>query len=145
MQIGTKFTIAVHVLLCVEFFKNDYKITSDFIAGSVKTNPVIIRNIMSLLREAGIIEIALGTGGIKLTRPPNKITLRDIYLAINPVKDGKLFKIHQDTEPRCPVGGNIIPLLEPLLFDAQTAMEDKLSKTTLKSLLDNLNTFLKGS
>jgi DNA-binding IscR family transcriptional regulator len=142
MQIGTKFTIAVHVLLCVEFFKNDYKVTSDFIASSVRTNPVIIRNIMSFLREAGIIEIALGTGGIKLTRPADEITLRDIYLAINPTKDGKLFKIHQDTEPRCPVGGNIIPLLEPFLFNAQTAMEDNLSETTLKNLLDNLNTLL---
>jgi DNA-binding IscR family transcriptional regulator len=142
MQIGTKFTIAVHVLLCVEFFKNDYKVTSDFIAASVRTNPVIIRNIMSFLREAGIIEIALGTGGIKLTRPADEITLRDIYLAINPTKDGKLFKIHQNTEPRCPVGGNIIPLLEPFLFNAQTAMEDNLSKTTLKNLLDNLNTLL---
>jgi DNA-binding IscR family transcriptional regulator len=139
VQIGTKFSVALHILLCVEFFRKDYKVTSDFIAASVKTNPVIIRGIMSLLRDAGIIETTLGTGGIRLTRAAGKITLRDIYLAINPVKDGKLFKIHRDTEPKCPVGARITPLLEPFLLRAQNAMEKDLSKTTLQNLLDRLH------
>ena len=35
MQISSRFTIAVHVLVCIETFKNDYKVTSDFLALSV--------------------------------------------------------------------------------------------------------------
>ncbi|GHU31215.1 transcriptional regulator [Spirochaetia bacterium] len=143
MQIGTKFSIAIHILLCVEFFNKDYKVTGDFIAASVKTNPTIIRNIMALLRDAGIIESAAGTGGAKLTRPASDITMRDIYLAVNPIKDGKLFKIHKNTEPCCPVGGNILMLLEPVFFNAQSAMENNLMQSTLQDVLNTLNTKLK--
>jgi DNA-binding IscR family transcriptional regulator len=142
MQIGTKFSIAIHILLCVEFFKNDHKVTGDFIASSVKANPTIIRNIMALLRDAGIIEIAAGTGGTKLTRPTKDITMRDIYLAVNPITDGKLFKIPKNSEPRCPVGGNILKLLEPMFFSAQSAMENDLMQSTLQDVLKKLDTFL---
>lgn len=139
MQIGTRFSIAIHILLCVEFFKKDYKVTGDFIAESVKSNPTIIRNIMALLRNAGIIEITAGTGGTKLTRPPKQITMNDIYQAVNPIKDRKLFKIHANSEPRCPVGGNIIMLLTPVFSSAQSAMESDLSKRTLQDILKTLN------
>ena len=72
MQISTKFTIAIHVLTAVRYFSGSYKVTSDFLAGSVN-NPVIIRNIMSQLREAGIIDIKR-IRRISLTRPLTDIT-----------------------------------------------------------------------
>jgi DNA-binding IscR family transcriptional regulator len=139
MQIGTKFSIAIHILLSAEFFREKYKVTSDFLAASAHTNPVVIRKIMGILREAGLIEVASGTGGITLTRKPKEITLKDIYFAVNPIKDGKLFNIHKNSAPKCPVGGNIINLLEPYFTKAQSAMEDNLTKPTLKNLLDDLN------
>ncbi|QQO09150.1 Rrf2 family transcriptional regulator [Breznakiella homolactica] len=139
MQIGTKFSIAIHILLSAEVFKETHKVTSDFIASSANTNPVIIRNIMGKLKEAGLIEVAAGTGGIALTRKPKDISLKDIYLSIDPVKDGRLFKIHQNTAPGCPVGGNIERILNPYLFKAQNAMENELAKFSLKNLLDDLN------
>ncbi|MDR1948754.1 MAG: Rrf2 family transcriptional regulator [Spirochaetaceae bacterium] len=138
MQIGTQFSIAVHVLLVVEVFKGTHKVTSDLIASSVNTNPVIIRKIMGLLKEAGIIVITPGTGGIRLTRKPGKVSLLDIYRAIEPVKEGKLFKIHRDSEPACPVGANIVRLLENHFLAAQTAMEKSLSKCSLQNLLNDL-------
>jgi DNA-binding IscR family transcriptional regulator len=139
MQIGTKFSIAIHILLGVETFKDAYKVTSDFLAASAHTNPVIIRKIMGLLREAGLIKVAGGTGGISLTKAPGKITLKDIYLAVNPIKDGKLFNIHKNSAKECPVGGKIIDLLDPYFTKAQNAMENNLSKSTLQNLLDDLN------
>jgi DNA-binding IscR family transcriptional regulator len=139
MQIGTKFSIAIHILLSVEVFKDKNKITSDFLAASANTNPVIIRKIMGLLREAGLIEVASGTGGITLTKKPKEITLKDIYFAVNPVKDGELFNIHKNSAMECPVGGHIINLLEPYFKKAQNAMENNLSKSTLQNLLDDLN------
>ena len=66
MQITSKFTIAVHIITCIEFFKNDYKITSSFLAGSIGANPVIVRNIMGDLKNAGIISISQGKSGIEL-------------------------------------------------------------------------------
>lgn len=58
MQISTKFTTAVHVLIAIEYFRDDEKITSDMLAGTVGSNPVIIRNIMSQLKEAGRLRSA---------------------------------------------------------------------------------------
>ena len=51
MQIGQKFSIAIHILLSCEFFK-DEKNTSEFLAGTIGTNPVIVRNIIRLLKSA---------------------------------------------------------------------------------------------
>lgn len=42
MQISSRFTVALHIFTCVDTFGNEYKITSDFLAGSINTNPVII-------------------------------------------------------------------------------------------------------
>lgn len=93
---------------------------------------------MGLLREAGLIEVAAGTGGIKLTREPDRITLLDIFRAAEPVKDGELFKMHEDTAPRCPVGGNIAELLGGYFQGAQGAMEAELGRSSLQDLLDDL-------
>lgn len=62
MQISTKFTIAVHILAATKFFEKDHKITSQFLASSIGSNPVIIRNIMTQLQEAGIIDVKRGPG-----------------------------------------------------------------------------------
>jgi DNA-binding IscR family transcriptional regulator len=137
MQISTRFSVAIHILLCVEVFK-DRKVTSDFIAGSVNTNPVVIRKLMGLLRERGIIEVAPGTGGIALKREPRRITLLDIYRAADPVKDGELFGMHEDTAQNCPVGGNIAELLGGYFGRVQEAMEAELGRSTLQDLLDDL-------
>jgi len=138
MQIGTKFSVAIHILLSVEIFRETNKVTSDFIASSVNTNPVVIRKIMSLLRDAGIVEIAPGTGGIRLTRSPGDISLLDVYRATEPVKGEGLFKIHENPAAACPVGGNIAELLRGPLLSAQKAMETDLGLTSIGSLLENL-------
>ena len=143
MQIGTRFSVAIHILLAVEIFKDSHKVTSDFLAGSVNTNPVVIRKIMGLLREAGLIEIAAGTGGIKLAREPERITLLDLYRAVEPVKGGHLFKIHEDPTLACPIGGNIAELLDPYFGEAQKAMEANLASSTLQDLLDDLQALRK--
>jgi DNA-binding IscR family transcriptional regulator len=123
----------------VEFFKETCKVTGDFIARSIKSNPTIIRNVMALLRNAGIIAITPGAGGAKLARPAKQITLNAIYQAVNPVKDRKLFKIHANSEPRCPIGRNITALLDPVFSKAQSALEKDLNKSTLQDILNALN------
>ena len=62
MQISSRFSIALHIFACVDAFQATHKMTSDFLASSIQTNPVIIRNILSQLRRAGLIRIARGTG-----------------------------------------------------------------------------------
>ena len=62
MQISSRFTIALHIFACVDTFKDEHKVTSDFLASSINTNPVIIRKILTQLKNAGLINVARGTG-----------------------------------------------------------------------------------
>ena len=69
MQISSRFTLAVHIFACIETFKDEYKVTSDFLAGSTNVNPVIIRKILGQLKKAGLVEVARGTGGASIIKP----------------------------------------------------------------------------
>ena len=143
MQISSRFTIALHIFTCVETFKNDYKITSDFLAGSINTNPVIIRKILTQLKNAGLITVARGTGGISPTRPLKEISFYDAYQAIEPVENGDLFNFHSSPNPQCPVGKNIHALLDDKLKTIQLAMENEMKKYTLDDLRIGMQELLK--
>ena len=57
MQISSRFTIALHIFTCADMFEDHYKVTSDFLAESINTNPVIIRKILTQLKNAGLITL----------------------------------------------------------------------------------------
>ena len=134
MQISSRFTVALHIFTCVEMFKDDHKVTSDFLAGSINTNPVIIRKILTQLKNADLITIARGTGGITVNRPLSEITFYDVYQAIEPVENGSLFHFHDSPNPECPVGRNIHALLDGKLKAIQGAMEDEMKTYSLEDL-----------
>jgi len=134
MQISSRFTVALHIFTCVDIFKNEYKVTSGFLAGSINTNPVIIRKILTQLKKAGLITVARGTGGIELTKDLSEISFYDVYEAIEPVEGGDLFRFHEAPNPQCPVGRNIHALLDEKLKSIQEAMENEMKKYTLLDL-----------
>lgn len=138
MQISSRFTVALHIFACVDTFQDTCKVTSDFLAGSINTNPVIIRKILTQLKNAGLITVARGTGGIAPTRPLSDITFYDVYQAIEPVENGDLFHFHESPNPQCPVGGNIHALLDGKLRAIQEAMESQMRKYTLADLHDEM-------
>ena len=142
MQISSRFTVALHIFTCVDTFKDEYKVTSDFLAGSINTNPVIIRKILTQLKNAGLINVVRGTGGIEPTRPLKDITFYDVSQAIEPVENGDLFHFHEAPNPKCPVGRNIHALLDDKLKDIQTAMEDKLKEYTIDDLRTGMQELL---
>ncbi len=142
MQISSRFTVALHIFTCVDAFKDEYKVTSDFLAGSIGTNPVIIRKLLTQLKNAGLITVARGTGGIDLTRDLSEITFYDVYQAIEPVEDGDLFRFHEAPNPQCPVGRNIHMLLDDKLRDIQNAMESEMKKYTLLDLRTGMQEIL---
>ncbi len=86
MQITSRFTIAVHIITAIDYFKDSEKVTSNFLAGSVGANPVIVRNVMGKLKEAGIIDISQGKSGITLVKKLNEITFYDVFKAVDCVK-----------------------------------------------------------
>ena len=142
MQISSRFTVALHIFTCVETFKDEHKVTSDFLAESIGTNPVIIRKILTQLQGAGLITVARGTGGILPTRELSEISFYDVYQAIEPVEGGELFRFHENPSPQCPVGRNIHALLDDKLKDIQTAMENEMKQYTIADLQTGLQDIL---
>ena len=130
MQISSRFTMAIHMFACIDTFKNQ-KMTSDFMAGSIGTNPVIIRKLLQKLKAAGLITVSRGTGGVEVTRPLEEITFLDIYKAVESVPEEALFHFHENPNPLCPVGRNIHYVLDDKLERVQAAMEKELEAITL--------------
>lgn len=138
MQISSRFTIAIHMLVCMDTFKDDYKITSDFLAGSINVNPVIIRKLLSQLKDAGLIEVKRGPGGAAIAKPLEEITLLDVYRAVDCVENDVLFHFHENPNPACPVGRNIHNILDDKLYQVQQAMERELDSITMADMKRDL-------
>jgi Rrf2 family protein len=133
MNVSTRFTVTLHILTLLASSPGE-ALTSEYIAGSVNTNPVVVRRLLGALRKVGIVTSQPGNGGgWELARNPEKLTLRDVRRAVN---EGSPFSMHnQPPNPRCPVGRNIQEVLGPVYDKAERAMEKKLSQTTISSLL----------
>ena len=137
MQISSRFTMAIHMFACINTFV-DRKMTSDFMAGSIGTNPVIIRKLLQQLKTAGLVEVARGTGGVTITKPLEEISFLDVYRAVECSPDEELFHFHENPNPECPVGRNIHHILDDKLTRVQKAMERELAAITLADIKKEL-------
>jgi Rrf2 family protein len=134
MSSNSRFTVAIHVLTLLAHEAGRDVVTSDYIAGSVNTNPVVIRRLLAALRLAKLVRSQGGRGGgWQLTMPAQAITLRDVFRA---VQDGALFPLHASTpNPRCPVGSRIQAALGSRYDEARLALERNLEQTSIADLL----------
>lgn len=123
--------MAAHMVCAIDFFGDTRPVTSTFLAGSIGTSPVMVRTIMGMLKQAGIIESSKGKTGITLAKPLDEITLLDLWRAVDQSDADSLFHFHENPCPQCPVGGNIHAALDGRLTAAQRALEDQLKRTTL--------------
>lgn len=137
MRYSSKLTMATHILMCIDYFQNKEKVTSEFIAGSVNVNPVIVRNILGKLKRAGIVKVAAGVGGASLALNPADISLLDVYRSVESNTD--LFHFHENPNPKCPVGRSVHPILGKHLKDVQQIMEQQLAEISLKDLMKELH------
>ena len=142
MQISSRLTVAVHVLLCIEVFKDQRKVTSDFLASSVNVNPVVIRRILQQLKRAGIVCVTRGSGGADTARPLEEITLLDLYHAVECVDGEGLFHFHEDPNNLCPVGRNIHAVLDGRLEEVQAAMEREMNSVTMQDIFNDAKTLM---
>lgn len=142
VQISSRFTMAIHVIACIDAFKDTYKVTSDFLAGSVNVNPVIIRKLLGQLKEAGIVEVTRGSGGAQIVKPLEEITMLDIYRAVDCIEDGELFHFHDHPNVACPVGRNIHNVLDDKLQRVQKAMEAEMSQITMADIREDTEKYI---
>jgi Rrf2 family protein len=136
MQTSSRFAVAVHILALMAG-ADDEPIKSDQMAGSVNTNPVVIRRILCSLSRAELVISQTGAaGGSRLARNAGQISLLDVYRA---VEEGGVFALHrQSPSRRCLVGGAIESVLKDVLDEVNLAVERALSKTTIEQVLQSL-------
>ena len=138
MQISSRFTLAVHILLCLDTFRDQYKVTSEFLAGSTNVHPVMIRKLLGQLKTAGLVEVTRGSGGASIAKPLEQITLLDVYRAVDSVDADSPFHFHEKPNQLCPVGRNVHGVLDPCLARAQHAMERELQSVTMAQVRGEL-------
>lgn len=133
MPASARFAVAVHALTLLEQ-QQGVACTSTAIARSVNTNPVVVRRVLGPLGRAGIVISEPGAkGGVRLARPGSRITLGDVYRAIeapDPI-GGHAGK----PNPRCPIGCGMVKALDRQLRRARSAIERELDETTIADLL----------
>ena len=142
MQISIKCSVAVHCLIFIHEAKGIAKVTSNLLAQSTGSNPVVIRSILSALKKAGLIAVPRGTGGAELCADPSQITLYQIYSALEPDGVTSIIGIHPCDGRPCPVTQNIRKVLEPPYHKIENAVKTAMEEITLQSMIDDFHKFV---
>jgi len=128
MAVNTRFCTGIHTLALLAA-EPDLQQTSDEIARQLSTNPVVIRRVLSLLRQAGLVSSQKGpSGGSKLAKPAKAIRLGDVYRALEPPSVFRAAKADGDHAAKINLA------LEKIGRDAQAALVAELNATTLAQL-----------
>lgn len=137
MQIKSKFTIAIHVILCTAMYEKEAKVTSSFLAQRIGVNAVIIRNIIAKLKEQDLIISKQGASGIHVAKSLESISLYDLYCFMDCVDQEGLFHMHENPNADCLIGRNLHKGLLPYLEKAQRTLEDQLKQISLAQIFEN--------
>lgn len=139
MQLSMKCSVAVHCLIFMYEAKGRVRVTSPLLSESTGCNPVIIRNIISALKKAGLITVARGTGGAELCMDPSQITLFMIYNAMEPDGLSSLIGIHPCSKRACPVAQNIQGVLSDPYHKIEESIKKTMENITLKSMIEDFH------
>lgn len=136
MSTSSRFAVAVHVLTLMAW-SDDEPLKSEQMAVSVNTNPVVIRRMLCELAEDKLVVSQTGSsGGSRLARNPEQITLLDVYRA---VESTDVFSLHpKRPNQRCPVGSGIGTVLEEVRTELDSAIEQVLARITVGDVVVRL-------
>src|SRR4051812_35471577 len=131
MRPDTRLCGVLHVLL--HMAQKDGPVTSQVLAESMRTNPVVIRRTMAGLRDHGYVRSEKGHGGGgTLACDLSKVSLRDIYSALG---SPSLIALRHRTEaPGCLVEAAVNAALDTSFQEAEALLLERLGEVTLASL-----------
>ncbi len=137
---NSRFTMAAHVLAMLTHAAEERRgpLTSETMAASIQTNPVVVRRLVAELARAGLVVAKRGTnGGVALAREPKQITLRDIWSAVE--EKSLLFGRHPSgPNPGCQIGPHVAAYLEGVFGRAHEALERSLQEVTVADMFQDL-------
>ncbi|PQA88057.1 Rrf2 family transcriptional regulator [Hyphococcus luteus] len=132
MAASTRFAVAAHLMTLLAV-RRGVPQTSEALARSAATNPAVVRRLLGALSKAGLVTTHLGKGGgAELARGPKKITLADIYRAVE--TPGLIPLARTAPAVDCAAGRQIQPVLKEIGEQAEAAFLAALETKTLKQL-----------
>ena len=133
-MIKSRFSISVHILSVLAKYSNEW-ISSDLIAGSLNTNPVVVRNEIGNLKRHGLVESKEGKGGgVRLAKPADMITFAHILKA---VKEEHIFGFAKnEPNPACPIGKQINERLHEFYCSIEDEMDGLLKNKKLSTFIE---------
>ena len=124
-----RFAISVHILTLLTFSEEEWT-SSEYLAGSININPVLVRKELSNLRERGLVISKEGkSGGSRLAKSADTIFMSEVYEAVK--QKDLLGKGINSPNPACPVGRKINDHLDSLYDDAEKTLLASLGKVSL--------------
>jgi len=131
---NTRFATAIHIMTLLAESPQDW-LTSEWMAGSININAVVVRKELSVLREAGLIASRQGKeGGSRLAKSADLISISDIYLAVKNTE--VLGKKNNNPNPACSVGREINNHLNTLFSETDQLVLNFLGDKSLKEFSD---------
>lgn len=132
---NSRFAVAIHTLTILALNQGQV-VSSEMIAASVNTNPVVIRRMIGLLAAAGLVSVQAGrNGGATLTRDPSDISLLDVYRA---VEERELIPLREGANPNCAVGRKLCSVLHRYTTGAEEALADYFRSETLGDVVRDM-------
>ena len=133
MAANSRLASAIHIMSFVAH-SGDQGTTSEAIAKSLQTNPVVVRKILKLLEQEGLVALRQGRrGGVGLQHPASRIKLGQIYKAVE--SENGVFATRSRVHERCVVACAMKRRLGPIFKNANDAVEQAFSKTSLAELV----------
>ena len=135
MAVSSRTAVAVHALTFLDQWQTDGLLSSERIAESLESNPAVVRRVLGMLREHGLVSATEGSGGgWQLAKPAEAITLFDAYAAVE--RDTTVLPTHAHPPSQsCVIGRHMQSLLEEEFTAAQRAMEQRLAATSIHDVL----------
>lgn len=125
---NSRLSLALHTLSHMAMEPDKIR-TSGEIAEHAGTNPVVVRRVLGRLRLAGLLTSEKGhSGGWRLARTPEQITLADVYLALD---ERLVANDAQDDAPTCAVEHALQKRISGVLKDVETSLVQKLGETSI--------------
>lgn len=132
---STKLSVSIHIL-CMLALNNGNPITSDWIAGSIGTNPALVRRLMGKLKKADLIQVQTKIGATGLNKPSEEISLFEVFRAVEDQQ--RIFDLHTNTNENCFVGANIGRSLTGVYDKLQETFEKQLDEVRLSEIINHL-------
>ena len=138
---NSRFAVAMHTLSLLAL-QDGEPVSSELIASSVSTNPVVIRRLIGMLSAVGLVSVQSGRGGgAMLARDAAEISLLDVYQA---VEEQPVMRVHEGANPDCPVGRTVCSVLENYTGDAEKAFAGYLGSRMLSEFVRDVEKAVRG-